>query len=152
MQARRRRLRSAKPFKGSILIALLIVSVVLNWLWEMAQMPAYVETAGRSWRETALSCAVFSVGDAVLVLMIYGAGVAIASRIANLSGVKFYTLLSALGIFVAVLVELTAKATGSWTYSERMPVFLGLGMLPILQLATLGPAAVWLASTWSNRQ
>jgi hypothetical protein len=61
-------------------------------------------------------------------------------------------LLSALGILVAVLVELAAKTMGSWTYSERMPVFLGLGMLPILQLATLGPAAVWLASTWSNRQ
>jgi hypothetical protein len=115
-------------------------------------MPAYVETAGRSWRETALSCAVFSVGDAVLVLMIYGAGVAIVRRIKSLRRIKFYTLLSALGILVAVLVELAAKTMGSWTYSERMPVFLGLGMLPILQLATLGPAAVWLASTWSNRQ
>lgn len=27
-------------------------------------MPAFVETAGRSWRDTALTCALFSLGDA----------------------------------------------------------------------------------------
>lgn len=143
---------NTKPFKASLLIPLLIVSFGLNWLWEMTQMPAFVETAERSWRQTALLCAAFSVGDAVLVLIIYGAGVGIASRIADIEGAKFYTLLSALGILVAVLVELVAKTMGSWTYSERMPVFLGFGILPILQLATLGPAAVWIALAWSNRQ
>jgi hypothetical protein len=56
-------LRNAEPFNLSLLVALLIVSFGLNWIWEMAQMPAFVETAGRSWRQTALQCAVFSLGD-----------------------------------------------------------------------------------------
>ena len=38
-------------------------------------MPAYVETARRSWRETALQCAAFSVGDAVLTWTIYAVAV-----------------------------------------------------------------------------
>jgi len=44
----------------------------------MAQMPAYVETAEQSWRETALQCAAFSVGDAALILAIYAIAVTTA--------------------------------------------------------------------------
>src|SRR5882724_3567784 len=116
---RRRRLRKAEPFKLSLLIALLIISFGLNWIWEMAQMPAFVETVGRSWRQTALQCAVFSLGDAALILIIYGIVVVAARRIAKIKGAKFYLLVSALGAVAAVLIELVANAMGSWSYSER---------------------------------
>jgi len=63
----------------------------------MAQMPAYVETATRSWRETALQCAAFSVGDAVLTWTIYAVAVTTARRIRSLTELKFYLLICALG-------------------------------------------------------
>jgi len=115
-------------------------------------MPAFVETAGRSWRETAFTCALFSLGDASLTLIIYAVGVVVARHVGNMKRAKFYLLLAALGAVAAVVVELVAKAFGSWSYSERMPVLLGVGVVPILQLAILVPAAVWIAWTWSKTE
>jgi hypothetical protein len=150
-RTRRRRLRNAEPFKLSLLIALFLVSFALNWIWEMVQMPAFVETVRRSWQQTALQCAVFSLGDAALILIIYGIAVVAARRIAKIKVAKFYLLVSALGLVVAVFVELIANALGSWSYSERMPVLAGVGVMPILQLATLGPATLLIVSTWRRR-
>jgi hypothetical protein len=116
----------------------------------MAQMPAYVETATHSWRETALQCAAFSVGDAVLTWAIYAVAVTAARRIRSLTGLKFYLLISALGVMAALFIELMANAMGYWTYSERMPTVRGLGLLPILQLATLVPVSVWIALRWKE--
>jgi hypothetical protein len=81
-------LLNAEPFNLSLLIALLIVSFGLNWIWEMTQMPALVETMVRSWRQTALQCAVFSLGDAALILMIYGIAVVAARRITKIRVIK----------------------------------------------------------------
>lgn len=111
----------------------------------MAQMPAYVETARRSWRETALRCAAFSVGDAVLTGAFYVVAVTAARRMRGLTGLKFYLLVGALAAIAAVFIELIANAMGYWTYSERMPIVQGVGLLPILQLATLKPLSVWIA-------
>src|SRR6266851_8302286 len=118
-RTRRRRLRNYEPFNLSLLIALLIVSFGLNWIWEMAQMPAFIETAGRSWRQTALQCGVFSLGDAALILIIYEIAVVAARRITKIKGAKFYLSVSSLGAVAAVFIELVANAMGSWTYSER---------------------------------
>jgi hypothetical protein len=116
----------------------------------MAQMPAYVETARRSWRETALQCAAFSVGDAVLSWASYAVAVTAVRRIRSLTGLKFYLLISALGVMAALFIELMANAMVYWTYSERMPTVLGVGLLPILQLATLVPVSVWIALRWKE--
>ena len=43
--------------------ALVLAAFGLNWLWEMVQMPAYVQMAGRSWTEATLPCALASLGD-----------------------------------------------------------------------------------------
>jgi hypothetical protein len=145
-------MQSAKRFKASCLIALLVVSFGLNWLWEMAQMPAFVETAGQSWRGTALGCTAFSVADAGLILAIYGIIRISARRIPSIRGVKFYLLVCALGAIAAIFIELNAKAMGYWNYSEIMLTALGVGIWPVLQLAVLAPVSVWLASRYGGLQ
>lgn len=144
------RSRSAEPLNLSFLTALLVVGFSLNWLWEMAQMPAFVETARGSWRQTALQCAAFSVGDAVLTWAIYAVAVTAARRIGMMNRVKFYLLICVFSAIAAVFIELIATAVGYWTYSERMPTVRGLGLLPILQLATLAPVTVWVALRWKG--
>jgi cytochrome c oxidase assembly factor CtaG len=62
--------RPLMPFFAAMFVA----AFGLNWLWEMFQMPAFAGMAGRPWRETALVCALASVGDAVITLAVYGAG------------------------------------------------------------------------------
>ena len=127
-------MRIAKPLNLSVLIPILIVSFGLNWLWEMAQMPAFVETARRSWRETALQCAAFSVGDAVLTWAIYAVGATAVRRMRSLTGLKFFLLVSALGAITAVSIELIANAMGYWSYSQRMPIVFGVGLFTDLAI------------------
>src|SRR5437016_5410533 len=63
----------------SFFAAVVTAAFCLNWLWEMVQMAAYVEMAGRSWAETLLPCTLAALGDVAMMLAIYGLG-ALAAR------------------------------------------------------------------------
>lgn len=60
---------------------------------------------------------------------------------------------AALGAGVAVAIELHALTTGRWGYSEWMPKVqvLGVGVLPVLQLAVATVLPVWIARRLSTR-
>ncbi|MFO0842265.1 MAG: hypothetical protein U0797_07675 [Gemmataceae bacterium] len=139
----------------SFLAALAAAAFVLNWFWEMLQMPAYAQMAGRSWGETALPCARASLGDVVLTLAIYGLGALAAGRRTwGLSGGwNVYAAGALLGGLVATALEHVFLSAGRWSYSERMPVVPGLlvGLWPLLQLVLLVPASLAVASWWARR-
>lgn len=125
---------------------------VLNWLWEMAQMPAFVEMAGRSWAETALPCAWAALGDVVAILGIYGL-VALAAgtwRWGVEGRWNVYAAAALLGAAAGIAFEWWSLAFGRWTYNQWMPVVLGLGvgLWPLLQLALLAPLSLSLAWWW----
>src|SRR5713226_9123430 len=65
----------------SYFAALFVAAFGLNWLWEMAQMPAYAEMAGRSWRETLPRCTVATLGDVVITFAVYGVGSLAAGQV-----------------------------------------------------------------------
>ena len=53
-----------------------------------------------------------------------------------------------IGAAVGSPVEWYALASGRWSYTNRMPLMpaLGIGLLPVLQLALLVPASIFLAA------
>ena len=57
--------RPLRPFVAAVCVA----AFGMNWAWEMAQMSAYAEMAGRPWRETLWTCTVASLGDVVLTVL-----------------------------------------------------------------------------------
>jgi hypothetical protein len=57
-----------------------LAGFVLNEIWEMTQMSADVETAGRSWTSTLGLCTRAAVGDVGIVLGIYAAGALASGR------------------------------------------------------------------------
>ena len=136
-----------------LFVPLFISAFLLNWPWEMLQMPAYVETAGRSWRETALSCAVASLGDAMITLLVYAAAALIAGRFRRplKGGWGVYLLAASLGAMCALMIEWAALYTNRWSYTGRMPKAFGVGLWPVLQLTLLVPAAMWAAAWWHRR-
>jgi hypothetical protein len=94
-------------------VPLFVSAFVFNWLWEMWQMSAYVEMAGRSWRETALACMLASVGDAFITLLVYAIG-ALATwnlRWALKGGWRVYLLAALLGDAVGIY---RAHAESAW--------------------------------------
>lgn len=134
--------------------ALIVSTFALHWLWEMFQMSAFVEMAGRSWGETALSCARAALGDVAMTLSIYGLGCLAAGRWRwGLGGRWNMYLTGALlgGVFAAAF-EWYAMASDRWSYNERMPIvpILKVGLWPLLQLMLLVPSSWAIAAWWAT--
>lgn len=131
-----------------------IVAFGLNWLWEMAQMRAYVEMAGRPWQETVWPCAVASLGDVALTLVVYGIVALATGRMRWPVDGKWntYAAASVLGAVCGLAMEWRALAQGRWSYTDQMPTIpvLGVGLWPLLQLALLVPVTLGIAG-WRGR-
>jgi hypothetical protein len=115
----------------------------------MAQMPAFVEMAGRTWRQTALACTAATLGDVFMTIAICGIGALAAGDLRwGLSGKwNVYVTTALLGGLSAAAFEWFAQATGRWTYYAKMPIVPGLklGVWPMLQLTLLTPLSFWTA-------
>lgn len=55
---------------GRFFAATVLASFILNEIWEMAQMSAYVETAGDTWKSTLGLCTLAAVGDVGIILAV----------------------------------------------------------------------------------
>ncbi len=121
---------------GRFFAATVLVGFVLNEFWEMAQMSAFVETAGHSWTSTLGLCSRAAVGDVGIILGIYAVGTLAAGDLGwGLRGRwNIYATAALWGLAYAALVEHAALAAGRWSYSKRMPVVpvLGAGLWPLL--------------------
>ena len=135
------------------LVSTLVVSFLLNWIWEMAQMSAFKEMTSRSWSETAALCARATIADVGVFVWIYAIG-ALATRNARW-GLRprwnVYATVALLGVMHAFWIERAAIASGRWTYSDKMPVvpLLNVGLWPLLQLMVLTPLALWVSNRFS---
>ena len=146
------------PRKSSLVVFsgwLLFVAFCLNWIWEMVQMPTYVEMAGRVWWETVSTCTWATLGDVGLTFAIYGLGALAAGRSDWALNPKWnvYAFAAILGATCAVAIEWRALGSARWSYSDHMPVvpLLRVGMWPLLQLTILVPAALAIAA-WLTRR
>jgi len=48
-----------------------------------------------------------------------------------------YLIITALGLFISLRVELYALSSGSWFYSSLMPKIFGVGLVPLIQLPVI---------------
>lgn len=126
-----------------------LTAFAMNWIWEMVQMSAFIEMAGRTWRETALACTVATFGDVAMTLAICGVGTIAAGdlRWGMRGNWNVYVTTALLGGLCAAAFEWFAQSTGRWTYNENMPIVPGLqvGLWPLLQLTLLMPLSLWTA-------
>lgn len=130
---------------------LLAISVPLNFIWEVAQMPLYVEDG--KWLEFAVHCVVPSLGDGVIVLMIFGVGWTVWRRVDWFvrPGWLAWVLMLMTGLIIAILVEWVAVYwIGRWSYTANMPVLpvFKVGLSPVLQMLLLPPAIFKVAAWW----
>jgi hypothetical protein len=144
---------SVRPIRV-FFVALVLAAFLLNWLWEIAQMPAYAAPA-RSLGASALAHVVPGLGDVAITLGVYGIAALADGRLSwgMTGGWNVYATAALLGGTCAAAYELIALAQGWWSYSDLMPVVpvLGVGLWPLLQLTLLIPAAVRCAVWWAGR-
>lgn len=136
---------------------LFAVSVGVNYVWEMAQMPLYQDMPFNRLRSWVL-CFRASLGDGVIILVIWAIGFTVfrerhwfapareSSKGAR--GARFALLLAAGGI-MAVAIEIHALGTSRWAYSSLMPPvpYLEVGLSPFVQLLILP----YLSMIWAQR-
>ncbi len=118
---------------------IIILSIPINFIWEMLQMPLY---SNMHWDlRSSLYCSVASIGDAVMILIIY-------FFVSFLLKNKYWILelqinsiiLSILiGFVLSFMVEDMALTLNLWKYSNLMPTLINsnIGVSPILQMVIL---------------
>ena len=114
-------------------------SFLLNFVWEMFQMPLY--EGMEPGIQTIIFCALAAVADTVMVLLIYYAFGFIYKTplwIKHLNYIRIILLILT-GGFGAVLMELRHLHSGTWGYKQTMPLipFVDVGGLPVLQFMSL---------------
>ncbi len=133
------------------LAAIFIVAVAVNYPWELAQAALYAGTA--DFIRMLWHCFAPSLGDGLLVLIIFALGWAVLRRRDWFTqpGVRGYALMLIAGLAIAISVELVAvHALGRWAYTARMPIVLGLGVgvAPVAQMLVLPPIIFRVVASW----
>lgn len=124
-----------------------LVSFVLNFIWEVMQMPFYV--CDLTWIDCLKACAVAGLGDVVMIVGIFIIVTFIFSKenqFIKITG-RDYLLMALLGFLFAIIFEQFAEITNRWQYTELMPIFpiLKIGMVPLIQLTLLTPVSVYIS-------
>jgi hypothetical protein len=126
---------------------LFVISVALNYTWELAQAPLFVgmESFAAMWWH----CFVASLGDGIILLFLHGLGWATFKRW-NWSfkpGIRQITFMLITSLGIAILIEwLAVHGLHRWAYADHMPriPMLDVGMTPILQMLILPPLIFFL--------
>jgi len=133
------------------LAAIFVVAVGLNYVWELAQAPFYAGLGDFS--RLLWHCFTPSLGDGLLVLLIFACGWAVLRRRDWFTrpGVRGYALMLIAGLVIATSIELVAVyALGRWEYAARMPLapWLGVGLAPVAQMLVLPPIIFRVVASW----
>lgn len=150
----RTRFHNWRPSKIVLLriACVFVLAIPLNFAWELAQSGLYA--GADQWPSRWWHCFVASLGDGILVLVIYAVGALIAGRIDWFeSGYRQYPLVLATAVILALIVEWVGVNTGRWSYTARMPLVPGLdlGVVPVLQMVALPPLIFYLTGRLAGR-
>ena len=149
--------RGRRPRALGYLAALFAVSVGVNYVWEMAQMPLYQDMPFDTLRSWLLGFRA-SLGDGVIILTIWAIGFLIFRERYLLApgpessqdgrGARLAVLLAA-GAIIALAIEIHALGTDRWAFSSLMPLVphAEVGLSPFVQLLLLP----YLSTIWAER-
>lgn len=138
-------------FKRFVLITL-VLAFLLNFAWEVIQMPLY-KNAALSLQSVAF-CALASVADAIMVLLIYFCFALLYKKplwIEELTASRIF-LLMVVGGTGAIVAEMRHVSAGNWAYDESMPILpvVDVGLSPVLQFMLLPALIYYLSFTMKN--
>jgi hypothetical protein len=141
-----------KPAFKKLSVIILVWALLLNFIWEMAQMPLFRGMVFNI--ENILFCALASVADAIMTLLLYFGFAFIYDKpswVKNMTPSRIISLIIVGGIG-AILAEIRHTSLGNWAYTESMPLlpFVNVGLSPVLQFMVL-PAIIYYLSFRSLR-
>jgi hypothetical protein len=131
-----------------LLLWIFIAGFITNLIWENAQAPLYEGYEGFS--QHFLFCLAASIVDGAVIVGFYLLASLVRGNIfwiLNIT-VKDIGILVMLGIATAIAFEMMALDKEAWNYNENMPLILGLGLIPLIQLPALSVISIYLVKTF----
>lgn len=134
-------LKKAAPNKITFtryIFTVLVLAFLLNFAWEVLQMPLYKMDAYNL--KSITFCASAAVADAIMVLLLFMCFALFYSKplLVRLTSSTVLLMMLA-GVIGAIVVEKYYVSSGNWTYTESMPIIplINVGLSPILQFMVL---------------
>ena len=124
---------------NKFVIIIIVLSFLLNFAWELIQIPLYKDSF-YSIGHIAF-CALASLADAIMVLLLYFGFAAIFRNLFWIEHQKWNRIVMVIliGGTGAVLAEIRHLSIGTWAYSGLMPIIpvINVGISPVLQFMVL---------------
>ncbi|MBA3517271.1 MAG: hypothetical protein H0T75_06445 [Rhizobiales bacterium] len=128
-------------------VNVLVFAFLLNFIWEFLQTPFFQSMPRLPHWEAVKLCTAATAGDAAIMLAAFWCVALMARTRRWILSPRWRHLAGFVGVGVAITVvlELLARSTGRWEYSEAMPVVpaLGIGVVPLLQWIVLPLLTAW---------
>lgn len=133
-----------KQASDNIEANLLVFSFLLNFVWEMWQVPFYQGLASADHLAAVKLCTQASAGDSLITIIAFWSASLIAKSRRWIFNIRRIPLLVywAVGLIITIVMEWLATGTlDRWQYADSMPrlPFMGTGLLPLLQWIVLPP-------------
>lgn len=124
---------------NKFVIIIIVLSFLLNFAWELIQIPLYKDSF-YSIGHIAF-CALASLADAIMVLLLYFGFAVIFRNLFWKEHQKWNRIVMVIliGGTGAVLAEIRHLSIGTWAYSGSMPIIpvINVGISPVLQFMVL---------------
>lgn len=135
-------------FKRFVFFAL-VLAFLLNFAWEVVQMPLYKDASFNL--QSVAFCALASIADAVMVLLIYLCFALLYKKplwVEELTASRIF-LVMVVGGIGAIIAEMRHVSAGNWAYDESMPILpiVDAGLSPVLQFMLLPVLIYYLSFT-----
>jgi amino acid transporter len=134
------------PKKVSFFILLALVAFALHFVWEWAHLPLYqgYEALGSGLPLVAYA----TLGDVMYTLFAVLLVALFKRRLLwpREARAGDYAGLAILGLLIALFVEYKGLYLHRWAYTAAMPLALGVGLSPLLQMTILLPLSVGLTA------
>lgn len=132
---------------------LMAVALLPYFAWEMFQAPAFTGMS-KDWAAATLACAIATLGDMVILILLYALGVRLFGAPCWFAPPRFarYALILLAAVVVHVGVERLMIGFGRWGYALGHPLIplLGVGVLVVLQPLLLVPLVFWALAMWEG--
>lgn len=129
-------------YRWPVLTRLFVVATLVNYPWEIGQAFLYIgmDYSVSMWWH----CFVASLGDGMLVWIIYGVGRVMLRRSDwfKVPGPQRYVVMLTSGLIIGIAVEwLATHVFDRWSYTDQMPLIpvFDIGWVPVLQMLLLPP-------------
>lgn len=138
-------------------VVLFIAAFLINLLWEVSHSLLY------NWNLFPLKNDIYfyvprilraALGDAITISIMFFINCIFRKGFYWINSIKGkdYLAFIFLGLIFAIGVEINAMMNNLWSYNEYMPLVLGIGLTPLIQLALTGIVSLDLTNRFVGRK